>query len=36
VFGEIVEGLDVISKIGSAPTGEPRSPGEDIVISTSR
>jgi cyclophilin family peptidyl-prolyl cis-trans isomerase len=32
VFGEVVEGMDVVSKIGSTATGERDRPLKDIVI----
>lgn len=32
VFGEVVEGMDVIRKIGSTPTGPADKPLKDIVI----
>jgi peptidyl-prolyl cis-trans isomerase A (cyclophilin A) len=32
VFGEVVEGMDVVSKIGHAPTGDRDRPVKDIVI----
>src|SRR5689334_6173192 len=32
VFGEVVEGMDVVSKIGSTPTGDRDRPLKDIVI----
>ena len=32
VFGEVVEGLDVVRKIGSTPTGERDRPLKDVVI----
>ena len=34
VFGEVVEGMDVVSKIGSAPTGRQDRPVKDIAIQT--
>ena len=34
VFGEVVEGLDVIQKIGRAPTNDRDRPVTDIVITT--
>jgi peptidyl-prolyl cis-trans isomerase A (cyclophilin A) len=34
VFGEVVSGMDVVKKIGSAPTGERDRPKKDIVIQT--
>ena len=36
VFGEVVEGMDVVKKIGSTPTGDRDRPVKDIVISRSR
>ena len=32
VFGEVVEGMDVVSKIGSTPTGRQDRPVKDVVI----
>ena len=32
VFGEIVEGMDVVTKIGRAPTGNADRPLKDVVI----
>jgi peptidyl-prolyl cis-trans isomerase A (cyclophilin A) len=32
VFGEVVEGMDVVSKIGGTPTGDRDRPVKDIVI----
>ena len=32
VFGEVVEGMDVVQKIGSTPTGDRDRPVKDIVI----
>ena len=32
VFGEVVDGMDVVSRIGKAPTGDSDRPREDIVI----
>ena len=32
VFGKIVEGMDVVKKIGQTPTGMMDRPVEDIVI----
>lgn len=32
VFGEVVQGMDVVRKIGSAPTNERDAPVKDIVI----
>ena len=32
VFGEVVEGLDVVKKIGSTPTGDRDRPLTDVVI----
>ena len=34
VFGEVVEGLDVVQKIGRAPTNDRDRPVTDIVITT--
>jgi peptidyl-prolyl cis-trans isomerase A (cyclophilin A) len=34
VFGEVVEGMDVINKIGKTPTGDRDRPVRDIVIQT--
>jgi peptidyl-prolyl cis-trans isomerase A (cyclophilin A) len=34
VFGEVVEGMDVVRAIGSTPTGERDRPKTDIVISS--
>jgi peptidyl-prolyl cis-trans isomerase A (cyclophilin A) len=34
VFGQVVEGIDVISSIGSVPTGAQDRPREDVVIET--
>lgn len=34
VFGEVVEGMDVVSKIGSTPTGRQDRPVKDIAIQT--
>ena len=34
VFGEVVEGMDVVLKIAQAPTGAQDRPQEDIVINT--
>jgi peptidyl-prolyl cis-trans isomerase A (cyclophilin A) len=34
VFGEVVSGMDVVKKIGSAPTGERDRPKKDVVIET--
>ncbi len=34
VFGEVVDGMDVISKIGKTPTGDRDRPVKDIVIQT--
>ena len=34
VFGEVVEGMDVVKKIGSAKTGGRDRPVTDIVIQT--
>ena len=32
VFGEVVEGMDVVKKIGSTPTGDRDRPLTDVVI----
>lgn len=32
VFGQVVEGIDVVSRIGSVPTGAQDRPREDVVI----
>ena len=32
VFGEVVEGMDVVKKIGKAPTGAQDRPVKDVVI----
>ncbi len=32
VFGEVVEGMDVVSQIGSTPTGDRDRPTKDIII----
>jgi peptidyl-prolyl cis-trans isomerase A (cyclophilin A) len=32
VFGEVTDGMDIVSKIGSAPTGDRDRPRKDIVI----
>ena len=32
VFGEVVDGMDVVSKIGRAPTGDRDRPVKDVVI----
>jgi peptidyl-prolyl cis-trans isomerase A (cyclophilin A) len=32
VFGEVVEGMDVVSRIGKTATGERDRPAKDIVI----
>ena len=32
VFGEVVEGMDVVKKIGSAPTGDRDRPLKDVII----
>jgi peptidyl-prolyl cis-trans isomerase A (cyclophilin A) len=32
VFGEVVEGLDVVKKIGAVPTGRQDRPVKDVVI----
>ena len=34
VFGEVVEGMDVVRRIGSTPTGERDRPVNDIVITS--
>ncbi len=34
VFGEVVEGMDVVRKIGGSPTGDRDRPLKDIVIQT--
>jgi cyclophilin family peptidyl-prolyl cis-trans isomerase len=34
VFGEVVEGMDVVRRIGSMPTGNADRPLKDIVIET--
>ena len=34
VFGEVIEGMDVVNKIGSTPTGRPDKPVKDIAIQT--
>ena len=34
VFGEVVEGMDVVRKIGSTPTGNADRPLKDVVINT--
>jgi len=34
VFGEVVEGLDVVKKIGRVPTGRQDRPVKDVVINT--
>jgi len=34
VFGEVVEGMDVVRRIGSTPTGNADRPLKDIVIET--
>jgi peptidyl-prolyl cis-trans isomerase A (cyclophilin A) len=34
VFGEVVDGMDVIRKIGSTPTGERDRPSTDIAITS--
>ena len=34
VFGEVVEGMDIVKKIGSAKTGPRDRPVKDIVIET--
>ena len=34
VFGEVVEGMDVVRKIGSTPTGNADRPLKDVVIET--
>jgi cyclophilin family peptidyl-prolyl cis-trans isomerase len=32
VFGEVVEGMDVVRKIGSTPTGDRDRPLKDVII----
>ena len=32
VFGEVVEGMDVVSRIGSTPTGDRDRPLKDVVV----
>jgi peptidyl-prolyl cis-trans isomerase A (cyclophilin A) len=32
VFGEVVDGMDVVRKIGSTPTGDRDRPLTDVVI----
>jgi cyclophilin family peptidyl-prolyl cis-trans isomerase len=32
VFGEVVDGMDVVKKIGQAPTGDRDRPLKDVVI----
>mgnify|MGYP003693926195 CR=1 FL=1 len=32
VFGEVVDGMDVVSKIGGAKTGDRDRPAKDVVI----
>ena len=34
VFGEVVEGMEVVSKIGSTPTGRQDRPVKDVIIQT--
>lgn len=34
VFGEVVEGLDIVKKIGSVPTGRQDRPATDVVINS--
>jgi peptidyl-prolyl cis-trans isomerase A (cyclophilin A) len=34
VFGQVVEGMDVVSNIGGVPTGAQDRPREDVVIET--
>ena len=34
IFGEVVEGMDVVRKIGGTPTGERDRPVKDIVITS--
>ena len=34
VFGEVIEGMDVVKKIGSSPTGDRDRPLKDVVIQT--
>jgi peptidyl-prolyl cis-trans isomerase A (cyclophilin A) len=34
VFGEVVDGMDVVSRIGKTPTGDRDRPVKDIVIQT--
>jgi peptidyl-prolyl cis-trans isomerase A (cyclophilin A) len=34
VFGEVIEGMDVVKKIGATPTGERDRPIKDVVIET--
>jgi peptidyl-prolyl cis-trans isomerase A (cyclophilin A) len=34
VFGEVVDGLDVVKKIGKVPTGRQDRPVKDVVINT--
>ena len=34
VFGEVAEGMEVVSKIGSTPTGRQDRPVKDVVIQT--
>src|SRR5687767_15470339 len=36
VFGEVVEGMDVVRKIGSTPTGDRDRPLKDVVIESIR
>ena len=34
VFGKVIEGMDVVRKIGKVPTGQADSPLEDVVINS--
>ena len=34
VFGEVIEGMDLVTKIGNAPTGDRDRPVKDVVIQT--
>ena len=36
VFGEVVDGMDVVRKIGSTPTGDRDRPVTDVVIESIR